>query len=49
MKDKINYTGVDLMATAPVGIAIIRLALPMMIAMLAQANERPKQLLQLLR
>ena len=37
MKDRKNYTGIELMASAPVGTAIIRLALPMMIAMLAQA------------
>ncbi|MDR0642110.1 MAG: MATE family efflux transporter [Treponema sp.] len=32
-----KYTGIDLMETAPAGIAIIRLALPMIAAMLAQA------------
>ena len=37
MKNKISYSGIELMANAPVGTAIIRLALPMMIAMLGQA------------
>jgi putative MATE family efflux protein len=32
-----KYTGIELMETAPVGPAIIRLALPMIVAMLAQA------------
>jgi putative MATE family efflux protein len=32
-----KYTGIELMETAPVGTAIIRLALPMIAAMLAQA------------
>jgi putative MATE family efflux protein len=32
-----KYTGIELMETAPVGTAIIRLALPMVAAMLAQA------------
>jgi putative MATE family efflux protein len=32
-----KYTGIELMETAPVGTAIIRLALPMIVAMLAQA------------
>ncbi|MDR1399729.1 MAG: MATE family efflux transporter [Treponema sp.] len=32
-----KYTGIELMETAPVGAAIIRLALPMVAAMLAQA------------
>ena len=34
---KKKYTGVELMDSAPVGTAIIRLALPMMVAMLAQS------------
>ena len=37
MNDKKKYSGVELMDTAPVGTAIIRLAIPMMVAMLAQA------------
>jgi len=37
MNEKKKYTGVELMESAPVGTAIIRLAIPMMIAMLAQA------------
>ena len=37
MNEKKKYSGVELMGTAPVGTAIIRLALPMMVAMLAQA------------
>jgi Na+-driven multidrug efflux pump len=32
-----KYSGIELMETAPVGTAIIRLALPMIAAMLAQA------------
>jgi len=37
MKDKKEYTGIELMDTAPVGTAIRRLAAPMMVAMLSQA------------
>ena len=37
MSNRQQYTGVTLMGSAPVGTAIIRLALPMMVAMLAQA------------
>lgn len=37
MDKKKKYTGVELMRDAPVGTAIIRLALPMMITMIAQA------------
>jgi len=37
MRSKTKYTGVELMGTAPVGTAIIRLAMPMMVAMLAQS------------
>ena len=37
MNDKNKYTGVDLLGTAPVGTAIIRLALPMMVSMLSIA------------
>jgi Na+-driven multidrug efflux pump len=32
-----NYTGIELMETAPAGTIVIRLALPMIVAMLAQA------------
>jgi len=37
MRKTVKYTGVELMESAPVGTAIIRLAMPMMIAMLAQS------------
>ncbi|MCL2227422.1 MAG: MATE family efflux transporter [Oscillospiraceae bacterium] len=37
MGNKTKYTGVELMGSAPVGTAIIRLAMPMMVAMLAQS------------
>ena len=37
MRGKTKYTGIELMGIAPVGTAIIRLALPMMAAMLAQS------------
>ena len=37
MGTKKKYTGVELMDSAPVGTAIIRLAMPMMLAMLAQS------------
>jgi len=37
MNEKKKYSGVELMDSAPVGTAIIRLAIPMMVAMLAQA------------
>ena len=37
MEERKKYTGVELMGSAPVGTALIRLALPMMIAMLAQS------------
>jgi putative MATE family efflux protein len=37
MKGKKKYTGIELMETAPVGTAILRLALPMVAAMLAHA------------
>ncbi|MDR1589746.1 MAG: MATE family efflux transporter [Oscillospiraceae bacterium] len=37
MNEKTKYTGIELMGEAPVGMAIIRLALPMVAAMLAQS------------
>ncbi len=37
MKNKVKYTGIELMSVAPVSTALIRLALPMMVGMLAQA------------
>ncbi|MDR1615560.1 MAG: MATE family efflux transporter, partial [Syntrophomonadaceae bacterium] len=37
MNVKTKYTGIELMGKAPVGMAIIRLALPMVAAMLAQS------------
>jgi putative MATE family efflux protein len=37
MNRKTKYTGIELMRTAPVGTAIIRLAMPMVVAMLSQA------------
>jgi putative MATE family efflux protein len=37
MDRKTKYTGIELMGTAPVGTAILRLALPMVAAMLAQS------------
>ncbi|MCL2126385.1 MAG: MATE family efflux transporter [Oscillospiraceae bacterium] len=37
MNEKKKYTGVELMDSAPISTAIIRLALPMMLAMLAQS------------
>lgn len=37
MSRKTKYTGIELMGTAPVGTAILRLALPMVAAMLAQS------------
>ena len=37
MSGRKKYTGIELMGSAPVGTAIIRLALPMMVAMLAHA------------
>jgi putative MATE family efflux protein len=37
LRNKTKYTGIELMASAPVGTAIIRLALPMVAAMLAQS------------
>ena len=37
MSGKMKYSGIELMGTVPVGTAIIRLALPMVVAMLAQS------------